>query len=176
MKRKSPTLRLTMRLTLCILSAVVLASCQPDGERVSFNAEVRPIFNAHCVGCHGGVMQSGELGLIFREDAMAAIAPGSARRSELIKRIRHSNPELRMPYQRAPLSEADIQTLERWDRPGCRMGGTLGLPSPYRNNSTRQHAGRRQPDRCLRHGSTCCPRIVPRTRGPAPCTTPPAGL
>ena len=113
MKRKSHTLRLAMRLTLCILATYVFAACQPE-ERVSFNAEVRPIFNAHCVGCHGGVKQSGELGLIFREDAMAAIAPGSARRSELIKRIRHSNPELRMPYQRAPLSEADIQTLERW--------------------------------------------------------------
>ena len=109
----SPIFRSTMRHLLSIVAVYLLVSCQPE-ERVSFNAEVRPIFNAHCVGCHGGVKQSGELGLIFREDAMAAIAPGSARRSELINRIRHTDPELRMPYERAPLSETDIQTLERW--------------------------------------------------------------
>ena len=102
-----------MRLLPSIVAVYLLVSCQPE-ERVSFNAEVRPIFNAHCVGCHGGVKQSGELGLIFRKDAMAAIVPGSAARSELIKRVRHTNPEVRMPYERAPLSKADIRTLERW--------------------------------------------------------------
>ena len=105
--------RITMRHLLSIVAVYLLVSCQQE-ERVSFNAEVRPIFNTHCVGCHGGVKQSGELGLIFREDAMAAIEPGSARRSELVKRIRHTDLELRMPYERAPLSEADVQTLERW--------------------------------------------------------------
>ncbi len=102
-----------MRLLPSIVAVYLLVSCQPE-ERVSFNAAVRPIFNTHCVGCHGGVKQSGELGLIFRKDAMAAIVPGSAARSELIKRVRHTNPEVRMPYERAPLSEADIRTLERW--------------------------------------------------------------
>ncbi len=89
------------------------ASCQ-EAARVSFNAEVRPIFNAKCVGCHGGVKQAGELGLIFRTHAMAAIVPGKPGASELIRRVRHDDPDMRMPFDKPALSEAEIQTLERW--------------------------------------------------------------
>ena len=103
---------------LFILSA--LASCQQE-DRVSFNDDIRPIFNAKCVGCHGGVKQAGGFGLVFRENALRetdsgvfAIVPGKPGRSGLISRVRHENPELRMPFDAEPLSEAEILLLERW--------------------------------------------------------------
>ncbi|MBB4078519.1 hypothetical protein GGR28_001132 [Lewinella aquimaris] len=104
---------------LLLLIPVVVASCTEADPRVSFNADVRPILNAKCVGCHGGVKQAGDLGLIFRENALGAVVPGQPRRSELIRRVRHEDPEVRMPYEAPPLSEAEIQTLERWIEQGA---------------------------------------------------------
>ena len=105
-------------LLLSTILLLLLPACQQE-ERISFNDDVRPIFNAKCVGCHGGVKQAGELGLIFRENALASIVPGKPQRSELIHRVRHDNPELRMPYEAEPLSEAEIVTLERWIAQGA---------------------------------------------------------
>src|SRR3712207_7289462 len=42
-------------------------SLEPE---VDFNAEVRPILNAKCITCHGGVKQNGGFSLLFREDAL----------------------------------------------------------------------------------------------------------
>ena len=110
-----------MRYSLPTLLLLMLLSCQSGQERVSFNDDVRPIFNAKCIGCHGGVKQAGGFGLVFRENALRethgggfAIVPGDAAASELIKRARHPNVELRMPLDAPPLSEAEISTLERW--------------------------------------------------------------
>jgi hypothetical protein len=103
---------------LFILSA--LASCQQE-DRVSFNEDIRPIFNAKCIGCHGGVKQAGGFGLVFRENALRetdtgkfAIVPGRPGQSEIISRARHENEELRMPFDGPPLEEAEIELLERW--------------------------------------------------------------
>ena len=108
-----------MRLVPVALLCSLLVSCADDTPRVSFNNDVRPILNANCVGCHGGVRQAGKLGLIFRENAMGAIVPGKPGASELIHRVRHTDPELRMPYEGVPLSEEEIVTLERWIAQGA---------------------------------------------------------
>jgi hypothetical protein len=50
---------------------------------------------------------------------MAAIVPGHPGRSELIARVRHPDPELRMPYEGEPLSEEEIVLLERWIEQGA---------------------------------------------------------
>lgn len=109
-----------LRLLILIASICLLAGCQPEA-RVSFNEEIRPIFNAKCIGCHGGVKQAGGFGLVFRENALRetdsgkfAIVPGKPGKSEVISRVRHENAELRMPFDGAPLSETEISLLETW--------------------------------------------------------------
>lgn len=101
-----------------------LTSCKE--EKIDFNAEVRPILNKNCISCHGGVKQSGGFGLVFRENALGKTAngkigvfPGKPKKSELISRITHKDPEMRMPLERDPLSEEDIKTLTKWIEQGA---------------------------------------------------------
>jgi hypothetical protein len=96
------------------------------GDQIEFNRDVRPIFNKKCIACHGGVKQSGGFSLLFPEEALAvnesgkpAIVPGSPRESELIQRIEHDDPDLRMPLEGEPLTEEEIKVLKKWIRQGA---------------------------------------------------------
>lgn len=100
---------------------LVFLGCQPSSEPISYNKDIRPIINAKCISCHGGVKQSGGFSMLFEEEAMAmtksgkpAIIPGNSRKSELVKRLRHVDEELRMPLDRDALSEHEIQLISDW--------------------------------------------------------------
>ena len=41
------------------------------GTPVKFNEQIRPLLNAQCVSCHGGVKEAGKLHLLFRNSARA---------------------------------------------------------------------------------------------------------
>lgn len=95
-------------------------------KRIDFNAEIRPIINKKCITCHGGVKQSGGFSLLFRSEALMpnesgkpAIVPGEPGKSELITRIKHHDPEFRMPLEEEPLSEEDIELLTEWIEQGA---------------------------------------------------------
>ncbi|WP_116105155.1 DUF1553 domain-containing protein [Lewinella sp. IMCC34191] len=126
------------RTLLFLLVTVTVWACQPE-ERVSFNDDIRPIFNEKCIGCHGGVKQAGGFGLVFRENALRetesgayAIVPGEPGRSEIIRRVRHEDPELRMPFDAEPLAEAEIQLLERWIEQGAEWEEHWAYQPPVR--------------------------------------------
>lgn len=96
------------------------------GEQIEFNRDIRPIFNKKCIACHGGVKQSGGFSLLFPEEALAvnesgkpAIVPGSPSESELIRRIEHDDPDLRMPLEAEPLNREEIKLLKKWIRQGA---------------------------------------------------------
>ena len=96
-------------------------------KKVDFNTEIRPILNQKCMRCHGGVKRNGGLSLLFREEALAenesglpAIVPGNLKKSEMIHRITHSDPELRMPYEGEPLSKDEIDLFKRWISQGAK--------------------------------------------------------
>ena len=76
-----------------------------------------------------GVKKNAGFSVLFESDAMAitnsgkpAIIRGSARKSELIQRLNHSDPELRMPYQKPALSEDEIEILTDWINQGAKWG------------------------------------------------------
>ena len=96
-------------------------------KKIDFNAEIRPILNNKCISCHGGVKQSGGFGLVFRENALVktandnyGIVPGNASKSEMIRRIKHHDPEVRMPLDADPLSASEIELLETWIDQGAK--------------------------------------------------------
>lgn len=96
------------------------------GEQIEFNRDIRPIFNKKCIACHGGVKQSGGFSLLFPEEALAvnesgkpAIVPSSPSESELIRRIEHDDPDLRMPLEAEPLNREEIKLLKKWIRQGA---------------------------------------------------------
>ncbi|HEA20114.1 MAG TPA: DUF1553 domain-containing protein [Pricia antarctica] len=100
-----------------------------DADRVDFSSQIKPILNNKCITCHGGVKKNGGFSLLFEKEAFAdnksgkpAIIPGNASGSELIKRLHETDPELRMPYEKPPLSEEEIDLLTRWIDQGAEWG------------------------------------------------------
>ncbi|MEC3906650.1 DUF1553 domain-containing protein [Tamlana sp. 2201CG12-4] len=111
-------------ISLYFFSFLLFTSCKE--ERIDFNAQVRPILNKNCISCHGGVKQSGGFGLVFRENALAktinnkiGIVPGHPKKSEMIARVIHKNPEMRMPLEGEPLSKEEITILTKWIEQGA---------------------------------------------------------
>jgi len=112
------------------LTIVIILVVFINGEdQVDFSTQVKPILNNNCISCHGGVKKNGEFSVLFEEEAFAptksgspAIVPGHPSRSPLIQRLHETDPELRMPYNSAALTEAEIKILHKWIKQGAKWG------------------------------------------------------
>ena len=102
--------------------AGVTAAAAPDFER-----DVRPIFSAHCLKCHGPEKQKGgyrvdakSVALIGGEGSAPNIIPGNAAGSPLLRYVSGADPDLRMPpAEEAPLSAAEVEVLRAWINAGA---------------------------------------------------------
>lgn len=89
-------------------------------DQPSYAMHIQPIFNANCTfsGCHGANPPSG-LRLTSWNELMQggvsgpAVIPGNAEDSLLVKRI-EGRIAPRMPLNRDPLCDFQIQTIRRW--------------------------------------------------------------
>ena len=140
---------------LFFLSLVFLYSCGgKQAEPISFNRDIRPILNAKCLSCHGGVKKLGEYSLLFPEEAYDTTAsgkygiiPGKPLESELYLRLLHEDPELRMPFEQPPLSKPEIRLIERWIKEGAKWEthwafirpDTGIIPPDFRDQDWAQH-------------------------------------
>ncbi len=108
-----------------VLPSLAAAAVAANPARLDFNRDVRPILAEHCLNCHGfdDRTRKGGLRLDRAEDALKggksgrpAIVPGKAAESELVKRLRTTDPDDRMPPEEkgVPLTDAQRATLERW--------------------------------------------------------------
>jgi hypothetical protein len=111
---------------LVIPSVAISAENQP----VDFSRDIRPILSRNCFACHGPDEHDRQAGLRLddRDAAVAeldsglrAIAPGDPAASELVARIRESDPDLLMPPPESHhlLTEQEKQLLERWIADGA---------------------------------------------------------
>ena len=127
-------------LTLC---AFFLICCGPDAstdlsisdslpDRIDYNFHVRPILSDKCFACHGPDTKARKAGLRLdmKDSAFArlegsnkryAVAPGSLKKSQLIHRITHHDPEEIMPPPESNhnLSPYEIEILKRWIKQGA---------------------------------------------------------
>jgi hypothetical protein len=121
----------TKLILLCFLvvAFLIVAGISISGfnqPKVDFNTEIRPILNAKCTGCHGGVKKAGGISFIYRELALGkgesgktCIIPGEADKSEFITRLTSHDKELRMPLGKEPLTEAEVALLKKWINEGA---------------------------------------------------------
>ena len=122
-------LRLSIACWLALVSvAAAAAENVPEaaaGRRIDFNADIRPIFIAHCTACHGGVKQAADISFAYREQVLASdgwiVQPGDPDASTLIDRVLSDDPEVCMPPRdHGPrLSDDDIERLTRWIAQGA---------------------------------------------------------
>ena len=120
--------RIAFFLSICISFSLLFFFLNREPE-VDFSTQIKPILNKHCIACHGGVKKNGDFSLLFEDEAFAptksghpAIIPGDPNGSDLIRRLTESDPELRMPYQKSPLSEEEIELLKTWIKQGAKWG------------------------------------------------------
>lgn len=101
-----------------------------DEARMDYNRDVRPILAKNCFACHGpdNAQRAAGLRLDQRDAAVqarknrpAAIVPGKAQTSELIRRITTAEESERMPPKESghPLTPEQITTLQRWVQQGA---------------------------------------------------------
>jgi cytochrome c len=99
---------------------------QPD----FYSANVRPIFQANCYRCHGGMNHKGGLNMQTRTGMLKGghvgpgLVPGDPEKSLIVRLMRHEGPAndpMPMPPKQPQISDADIAIVERWIKAGAIM-------------------------------------------------------
>lgn len=91
-----------------------------------FTRDIQPLFETHCVKCHGPEEQNGGLRYDQKAAALAqadsghhAIVSGKPEQSELLKRVTSTHKSDQMPPKGARLSSQQIETLTAWIAAGA---------------------------------------------------------
>ncbi len=90
-----------------------------------FEKRIRPMLANECYECHGAKKQKSGLRVDFRDgllkggDSGPALIPGDAKKSLLIRSIRHEDPDSEMPKDRPKLSDAVIADFVKWINQGA---------------------------------------------------------
>ncbi len=94
--------------------------------KVSYYTQVRPIFQAHCQGCHqpakpggGYVMTSFDRLLSGGESKEAAVVAQKPTESHLIEQITPKDGKAEMPKGKPPLTPAELETVGQWIAQGA---------------------------------------------------------
>lgn len=84
-------------------------------EKVDFVKDIKPIFENHCVSCHGPEKEE-SFRIDLREDALAYIEPGSSEDSDMYMVLVSDDEEELMPPpdDGGPLSKDQIQLVKTW--------------------------------------------------------------
>lgn len=109
---------------LCILATTNSVVDAADEEQM-FRETVEPVLRQHCYSCHshaakesnGGLTLDWKSGWLTGGDRGPAIVPGDPDSSLLLKAVRHSDPDLKMPERRLP--DEQIAILEEWIKRGA---------------------------------------------------------
>src|SRR3954467_8414047 len=92
-----------------------------EKKPVSYHADVLPILQANCQGCHQPAKAGGKLDmtsfknlLTAGESGSKAVVAGKPAESYLLEQIVPTKGEAAMPKDKPPLSAADIAQVRRW--------------------------------------------------------------
>jgi hypothetical protein len=134
--------RLCLLLALLGAMLVVVPVCAFAEAPLDFARDVRPILSDKCFLCHGPdeSSRSTDLRLDQRDSAFAdlggyaAVTPGDAEASELVRRIESQDEFEQMPPADSgrSLTAAEIATLRRWVEEGAKWSGHWAFTKPER--------------------------------------------
>lgn len=122
-------------LTNCGTAFVLLIglSTSAVAQKVDFQRDIQPLFKARCLGCHGTNKQESGFRLDRRASLLKggdysepAIVPGDSGKGTLLKAIRGTDPDFRMPPEGALLTKTQVSLIERWIKEGAVWPGQMG--------------------------------------------------
>ncbi len=97
-----------------------------DAGTVSYYKQIRPIFQAHCQGCHQPAKARGEYVMTAFDKLLAggesgekAVVPGKPEVSHLVAQIVPKDGKAAMPEGKKPLADNDIDLIKRWVAQGA---------------------------------------------------------
>ncbi len=118
------------------LSVGLAGEKAPSAEALRFfENKVRPILAENCQNCHGEKKQRGSLrvdsrfALLEGGEVGPAIVVGDPEKSLLIKAVRHTDRDLKMPPEKK-LTREQIDVLATWIRMGAPWPGSDKAPPP----------------------------------------------
>ncbi len=126
--------------SLLPLCALLLCSCLLQGDDADglalFEARIRPLLSEKCYPCHsvsagkhkGGLLLDSRPGMLTGGDSGPALVAGEVEKSLMIKAVRYSDPDLRMPPKER-LTPAMVADLERWIRLNAADPRTQAVPA-----------------------------------------------
>ncbi len=113
--------------TMAADEAATPAPAAETPKAVSYHADVLPILQANCQGCHQPAKAGGNLDMtVFKsllaaaESGTPAIVPGKPDDSYLLAQITPDKGEAEMPKGKPPLSASEIALIRRWIEEGAK--------------------------------------------------------
>jgi hypothetical protein len=130
------------------VSFFVFMNNTKEQKPISYNKDIRPILSDKCFSCHGPDVTKMKAGLRLDkpENALAelsknkghyAIVPGSPEKSELIRRIESTDPNVIMPQPEshlAKLTPSEIEMFKRWIREGAKYEKHWAFVAPIKTS------------------------------------------
>ena len=115
-------------LALAAIEACGASQRELDLKRISFAQDILPMFEKHCVVCHG---DSGGVSLASHDDIMSPkrpepiVVPGDPDHSPLVQVIKDAKmpavmPGVHDPLGGSPLTDRQLQILQNWVRQGAK--------------------------------------------------------
>ncbi|MEM1443821.1 MAG: c-type cytochrome domain-containing protein, partial [Verrucomicrobiota bacterium] len=123
---------------LVLASPLVLSA----SGKVNFARDIRPILNAKCTGCHGGVKQAGGVSFVYEDQVInfegdtgyPVVVPKDVEESELFFRITLPADDIeRMPpadEHPEGLTENEIALIRQWIEEGASWSEHWSFESP----------------------------------------------
>lgn len=104
----------------------------PNALAVDFEQKIKPIFEEHCIDCHGPDKQKSDLRVDKRafllrggNTGLPSMVPGYPVKSHLVELLKSADSEERMPPKGAPLSSHEIILIEQWINEGAKWPGQM---------------------------------------------------
>lgn len=117
-----------------LASAAVAAGSADPPRKVEFERDIRPLFVARCLACHGPTAQKSGLrldqksGTILGGDTGKAVVPGKSGESEIFLRVTSHDAMKLMPPSGKPLSPREVELLRDWIDQGASWTDTPAAP------------------------------------------------
>lgn len=114
-----------MRWTAWLITALCwLLAGGALAQPIDFARDIQPIFQTHCVKCHGPDRAESGLSLHDRTQALIGgdsgkpVLGGTLKTNEVLRRVNSNDPHQRMPLEAPPLEAETIDRLTRWVEQG----------------------------------------------------------